>query len=508
MTPRSRTWARRSSGVRAACSVLLLPAASWLCLPAGAQGLVVVPSVSITETLTNNVDLSAAQMRADFITQISPGLSVSARSGGLQGSLAYSLNGLVFAKDTSQNSIYHSLSSSGKFSMLEGRVGVDVLANAGRQVVSAFGVQSASATQFGGNQAQVFSYSLAPFWAGRLIGGVNYQTRLTFTQSTSDAAGGSGDAMALNGSVGIDGRIGPLGWGVDASRLSSQNELRPRSHNNRLFGSLNYSPAIDLLLALRAGTESDDLRSGRSERTATWGVGMTWMPGPRTSVRMDLDRRFFGRSHAVTMSHRMARTMWTFTDTRSLETSGISGRGALSNYDFFSQQFASISDASLRDVLVRDLLAARNLDPSGRELAAGFLTNGPTVQRSQNLSATYQGLRSTFTVLAFQTSSRSAALSGNGDEQAGANAVRQQGLSLSLSHRLTPGASIVVSVSQQKTKDSGSLAGNDLKTITATWSAKLGPYSNVTLGVRHADADSDLNPYQESAVIGSIRMQF
>ena len=49
---------------------------------------------------------------------------------------------------------------------------------------------------------------------------------------------------------------------------------------------------------------------------------------------------------------------------------------------------------------------------------------------------------------------------------------------------------------------------NDLRSVTATWSAKLGPYSNVTLGMRHTQFDSDVNPYQESAVIGSIRVQF
>jgi hypothetical protein len=102
------------------------------------------------------------------------------------------------------------------------------------------------------------------------------------------------------------------------------------------------------------------------------------------------------------MSHRMARTVWTFSDSRSLDSSGLAGRAVLSNYEYYSQLFASLPEPSA-DTVVRDFLISRNLDPSGRCHTGGFLTDGPTVQRSQNLSMAYQGLRATFTVTAFQT---------------------------------------------------------------------------------------------------------
>ena len=474
-----------------------------------AQGVVVVPSFSLTETATDNRELTAVDKRSDLVTQISPGVSITAKRGALQGSLAYSLNGYVYAQESSKNNVYHSLSSAGRLSLLEGRFGVDALANAGRQVISAFATQSGGGVTGGGNQAQVASYSLAPYLKGRVLGDVAYQARVSYSQSISDAPGGSGDSKSLNGSVGLSSRVGPVGWGVDFSRLISETELRPRSHNGRVTGSLLYSPDVELTLALRAGTEVDDLRSGRSERTVTWGSGLTWSPGPRTSVTLDLDQRFFGRSHTVSLSHRMARTTWSFTDTRSLDTSGVSSRGSLSNYDFLSQQLAFIPDPAQRDITVRQLLAAENRDPSGRDLAAGFLTSGPTVQRSQNASMTYQGLRATFTLLAFQTWSTSASQSrAPAGDLSNTNTVHQRGLSISLTHRLTTDASVAVTASQQRTAGSGTLPGNDLQTLVATWSARLGPYTNVSLGVRHSVADSDINPYQESAVIGSIRMQF
>lgn len=495
--------ARLPVGRWVACGLLALP------LPALAQGTVMATSLSISETITDNRDLAATGRQTDLVTQISPGLSIRTKSGALQGSLAYTLNGLAYARDASKNNVYHSLSSEGRMTLLDGRLGIDGTASAGRQVISAYETQPTGAIGAAGNQAQVVSYSLAPYLTGRLLGDVSYRVRTALAQSISDAPSGNGDSMSMSGGVGFSGRLATLGWGLDFSRVVSESQDRPRSHNSRATGSLSYSPDYQVQLALRAGTEVDDLRTGRSERTTTWGAGMVWAPGPRTTLSVDYDRRFFGRSHSVGFTHRMARTVLSFSDARSLDTSGISSRGALSNYDFFSLQLASITDPVLRDATVRQLLAANNLDPAGREIAAGFLTNGPTVQRSQNAAMTYQGLRATISLLAFQTWTTSVSQGANaGGDLASGNPVHQRGLSVSFTHRLTSDASLALSASQQKTASSGNRSGNDLRTITATWSARLGPYSNVSLGVRHAVADSDSNPYQESAVIGSIRMQF
>ena len=491
---------RRASGV--------LALASTLCAPALGQSVSLVPTLTVEETLTDNRDLSATSRRADLITKVSPGLSLTSRQGALRGTLNYAFNGVLYAQDSSLNSVYHSLAGTGKLSLADGRAGIDVSANAGRQVISAFGTQSASEAGNRGNQAQVLSYSLTPYLSGRLLGDVDYRVRFGYAGSRSDVAYG-GDPVTLESSANLSGRlVGLLGWGVDASRQQSRTDAGPRTQNSRLTGSLNYAPDIEWMLTARAGWETDNTRTGQSERTTSWGAGVAWSPGPRSIVRLNTDRRFFGQSHSVTMSHRMARTVWTYSDSRSLDSTGLAGRAVLSNYEYYSQLFASLPEA-IRDTVVRDYLVSRNLDPSGRATSGGFLSNGPTVQRSQNLSMAYQGLRATFTVTAFQTRSKSASeTSPAGGDLANGNSVNQRGLSASWSHRLTPDASIVVSASQQKTPGAGAQPGNDLKSITATWSARLGRKSNVTLGIRHSQFDSDINPYQESAVIGSVRMQF
>lgn len=503
------------SGVQGPSQVSLGRAWSWLAvLAAGtgvaagawAQALTVVPSIGVNETYTDNRDLrSGTERQSDLITNISPGLSLVYRRGPTQASLNYALNGLVHARESSLNSVFHTLNSTGHLEGWDGRLGVDAVANASRQVISPYGTQSMDPALNSGNQVQTFNYSLAPYLSGRLLGEASYRTRLTYAQ-TRNGSTDVGDTASLAGSVGLFGRRGPLGWSVDASRTISEVGDRPRAHNGRVGAGLDYTIDVDYRVSLRAGTEVDDMRSGVSERTTTWGAGFAWTPGPRTVLSFDLDRRFFGRSHTFSLSHRMARTVFTAADTRALNLGGPTGRAEVSLFDLFFLQFASREpDVARRTTLVRDFLAANGLDGTSKVVVGGFITAAPTVQRVQNLSVAYLGLRTTFSATWLKTANRDVDTTTAASSLSG---VRQQGWTLSLSHRLTPEASLVVTLSDQHTSGNGSLPGNQLKSLLATWSSRLGPYTNVSLGLRHSQFDSETNPYTESAVLGSVRMQF
>lgn len=509
MSPPTRATSHRTPCLTGTVRVTLAGALVIASTAAASQGLRVQPTLSVTEILTDNRDASASDRQADLISQISPGVTLSSRGGPLQGSLAYSANGLFYARDSSLNAIHHALNGSARYVPWDDRAGITATASAGRQAVSAFGTQSTSAGLNTGNQSQVFSYSLAPYLRGQLLGNVGYRVQLAYTASRSDSDG-PGDTTSLSGTAGLSGRLGRLGWGLDASRVITEQTNGLRTHNGRVVGSLNLSPDVEWQFSVRAGIEQDDLRSGQSQRSTTWGAGLSWLPGPRTSLRADIDRRFFGNSHSLSFSHRMARSIWSASDSRSLQDAGTAPRAEVSAYDLFFAQFASVEpDPVQRDLLVRSFLAANGLDPGSTVIVGGFITSAPSVQRRQQASMAYQGLRTTVTVSAFRSETRSVGLiTTPGDDLADGRRVRQQGYSLSVAHRLTPHASLVIAASQQRTLDAGDRAGNDLQTITATWTARLGRQTSTSLGLRHTRSDSETNPYHESALIGSIRMQF
>lgn len=506
MSSRPRLTAPAGGPSRAAAAVCLV-AAAWL-PDAQAQGLVVTPSVTLVETVTNNRDLKGDDPQSDLITRVSPGLSLVSRRGAVQGSLVYSLNGLLHARESSLNSVYHLLSATGAASGFDGRLGVSANASANRQVISAYGTQGVDPSSNNANQAQVFSYGITPYFTGRLPGNITYRAQVAYnaTQTNSSTVG---DTSSMTASVRLGGRSGFIGWTVDGSRQIAETGDRPRSHNGSLGAGLTYQPDIDWQMAVRLGSEVDDLRSGRSERTGTWGVGLAWSPTPRTLVKLEVDERFYGRSHLLSLSHRMSRVVLSASDSRTLQTGGVAGRSTVSNYDLFFQQFASAEpDPTRRDALVRGFLAANGLDANAMVVAGGFLTGGPTVTRSRNLTSAYQGIRSTVTLSYVMTNTQTLGSGDSGGDLGASGRVRQRGLTLTWTHRFTPEASLLVTASGQRTPGDGLQPGNDLKSIAATWTTRLGQYTSVSLGLRHVSFDSESNPYTESALIGSLRMQF
>lgn len=491
--------------------VALVLVVSLLTCGASAQVLTVVPDLAITETVTTNRDLASGERRqSDQITTIAPGLSVSSRRGALQGGLRYSLSGLIHAKESSLNSTFHTLASNLRFAPVDSRFGVDASATAGRQTVSAFGAQSTDPAIGQSNQVQTYGYSLAPYLSGILLGDLAYQAKLNYNAARSNAASTSNaDTTTVEVTAGLLGKLGNLTWGVDASRQINESGDLPRSHNGRVTASTTWAPDIEVGLTARLGTEVEDLMTGTSQRRTIWGAGAVWTPGPRTMVKADFDRRAFGNSHALTLSHRTPLTVWTASDSRSLQVGGPAGRGVSSYYDQFFAQFASTEpDPVKRDVLVRDFLSANGLDPAGKVIVGGFLTSGPTIQRVQNLSTAYRGLRATVTVSLIRTSTERVGVANSTVDDTSNGRVRQQGVTFSLTHRFTADSSIVVTASSQRTLAAGTLPANTLRSILATWTAQLGRYTSMSLGLRHQTFDSDTNPYQESAVIGSVRMRF
>src|SRR5438270_10445733 len=83
--------------------------ASGLSTLAMAGDWTITPRVSGQETFTDNVFDTPTNRRSDFITSLSPGISVSGESARLQAKLDYSPTAYLYALTPSQNVIGHNL---------------------------------------------------------------------------------------------------------------------------------------------------------------------------------------------------------------------------------------------------------------------------------------------------------------------------------------------------------------------------------------------------------------
>jgi uncharacterized protein (PEP-CTERM system associated) len=175
---------------------------------------------------------------------------------------------------------------------------------------------------------------------------------------------------------------------------------------------------------------------------------------------------------------------------------------------YFSQ-FASLEpDPIKRAALVTSFLQTNGISASAPVISS-FLTSAVSLQRRQDLSFSLLGLRDTVIFMATRSAtSRLDTISTALDDLSNATAVYQNGFSVSYAHRLTPDTAMNVLTSIQQSSDSQGLQDTSTRSLNMSISSKIGAKTTAALSARRVVFDSKAAPYTESAIIGTLNVQF
>ena len=493
-----------------ACAVAALGAVGAM-PAAAAQGLRIAPTVSVSETVTNN-DIAAPHGRSEAITQLSAGLVAGMQSARTQASVDYALSALFHARDTGRNTSQNTLSASLRSEWYERQGFLTASASIRQGAVSAFGAQPGLSTLPSANVTEVRSLQAAPRWEGflgpHLRFGVNAAAGLTDAKNT-DTGDSSNSALGIRLSPA---RPGPLGWSVIASRNHSGFDAGKGSGSSRVFATASY-PLIDLDLRLSgsAGWERSDVASSQGQSGTTYGLGFDWTPSPRTQVSVNWDRRAFGETYRLAASYRTPLTVWSLNGSRALTDTGSSllagARAALFNLYFSDPRFVALAaDPVQRTALVEAFIDAL---PQSALSDAGFLRSSATLDQQASLSAAMRLQRGSVTVTHSRTNSRRAdAGAAASDDLASSSNVRVRSSSVAWSHRLTPQMSATMLISQQSGAGQAASQSNDQRSYSLQFSGALGEGASWTLALRRVLHDAAVQAYGESVLTAKLAYRF
>ncbi len=472
----------------------------------------VVPRLSVTETFTDNVALASTGRRAEQITDISPGIVISGNSGRAKVFFDYSLHETLYAQNSSGRRSQNALNTTGTFEAVENWAYLDFGGNISQQAISAFGVQSPSNLSINPNFAETRSFRLSPYLRGRLSTFADYEARYTLTTNRSASALVS-DVTTNEALVKLGGRVPSvnLGWALDASRQNIDYRPGRSTQSDRVNATLTYPINPQLNFSVTGGQEANNFTTVDRKSAFTSGFGINWIPRETTKLSAFRQNRSFGESHTVSFEHRTPRTVWRFSDSKDITVTPI-GNGLTvlgSTYDLYFSQFASIEpDPILRAALVNNFLQANGINPN-TSVVSGFLTQAASLQRRQDFSFGLLGLRDTLTFIANRSDgSRLGSVGLANDDLANSGAVRQNGISVSYAHRLTPNASFNVLASLQKATDGFGLQNTSTKSVNVSVSTRLTRQSTAVLSARRVVFENSTSPYTESAVTGALNVQF
>lgn len=474
-----------------------------------AQSLWVEGRVSAGVTFSSNGS-QTQDARSEQVIEVSPGVRVVANGARVKGSLDYSLRAMHHFQDTSDDSLRHALNGQGRVEVWDGRGYIDASAVISEESTSAFGASGGSGIS-DNNRSATFSYRFSPYLKGRLASAADYEVRYSLAGSNTRESERS-DSQSQDLSLSLQGVFnGPLGWAVQAQSGTTDYSEDRKTRSDSVRFNLNYAVTPQWMLTALAGVERNDVLSVQRESYSITGVGADWRPSPRSRLSLDLQKRYFGHSHNLQLEHRTGRTLWRLRDSRDVSNSptqaATASLGTL--YDLLDAfYFTTETDPIKRAQLVQaDLLA---LGLSGdTEVFQRFLASSATLARTQSLSAILQGRRTVVTAtLSRSRTSRLQSLISLGDDFDSSDFVLQQGLSLSVGHRLTPQTSLSADWTLQRNEGSLATQKTTNNSLTLRMNTQLAPRTSGSVQLRRTVQASPTSPYSETSVAGMVHHRF
>lgn len=474
------------------------------------QSVKVSPRVTVTETWTDNVRLNSTA-QTERITEVSPGLHVDFNKARVKGFFDYSLSGIAYANSSAANRSVNALSSNLQLEAIDGTLFVDASGSISQQAASAFGTQLVDNTSLNANRTEVSTYRISPSMKGHLGDVATYSARYSRSITSSGATGASDSAtnevtLVFKGDVGAK----RLSWAADITNQDVSYSAGRTTESGTVLLGLAFAIAPRFNVSAATGVESNNFTSLSKESNTVNGAGLVWTPLESTKLSALLLHHSYGDTYQLNFDHRTARTVWSFSDSKSVSqspnTQGAGSRG--SAYDLYYAQFASTEpDPVARAQLVNAYLQTYGISPSSA-VNTGFTAASVSLEHRQQLSFALLGARRTITFIASQSeSTRLDTITTAIDDFNASPTVRQQALSSNFAHRLTPDYSLGLLFSQIKTSGALSTQSQNVRSVNLSLTGKIGKKTTATIGLRKVDAESIATPYSESAVTARVNLQ-
>jgi uncharacterized protein (PEP-CTERM system associated) len=465
-----------------------------------------VPSVLLRETWTDNIDLSPGdRAQSEFVTEIAPGLAITRRGRRFQLDFDYRLNALVHVKDSDRNRVQNNLAATARLEAIENFFFVDANASIAQESISAFGTQPTSNISDVRNQTETRSLRVSPYVQGRFSDVADY--RLAYTVSTTerkDAGAGDGTTRRLDGRVASQEVLRNFSWSFDFYDRRDDFQVTRDTQARLLRGILTYHVSPQLRASGHFGRESNDY-NGPTEDNAIHGWGLEWAPTERTLISAQNEQRFFGRGYSYIFRHRTPRTVWNLSVVKD-STTTFDQPGSVSRASFVEQLERTFAPVGGLPDALREFL----LQPNA---VLGLLSTQVFVERRSEASVALLGLRNTVSFGVFQfKSDRLIGTPGSVvDDFTISERIDQLGARVSLQHRLTPLASLDLSLGTTRNTGTSRVDPDSRQNrLDLLLSSAISPGLGASLGARYVDFDGAefASDYREKAVFGALTIRF
>jgi len=508
--------------------------AAWLLLLPGAgtaaEGWHIDPHVAVSETYTDNVNLSASgQEKSDFITTLTPGISINGEHGRSRLRFDYNPQILYYIHDTDLNRVNHQLSTDARAELARNVFFVDASASVSRETVSLLGPISVSNNTVGTqNETTLRTYRVSPYFTDRLGSAANYEIRYQRDGvSAGDDLLSNSEANKYVFNMVSGPTFNRYTWGVGLSQENVDYKNATDQESKDAHVDFNYFLTPRFALTAEEGYEKYNyLTSGEKPQGNYWSAGIFWQPSSLTSLKLSTGQHYYGHSNGLEFLHRSRAFLWrasysqSVNSTRSnfinnqklLTTLGAITTNPDEQKEILKQNFPNLTAGEINALVVSGIA-----NKAGVVVATpiNFLTNEIFLEKRSDASVTWYSGKTTIVFSAFRdirnalTDGTFASILGSG-ELASSKNVEQTGANLLFDWSVAPRTSASVNIGYNDLEFRDTDTSQKLKYIRAGLRRSLTPKATGAIDVRHeqSDANGTTSSYRENAISASINLRF
>ena len=455
-------------------------------------------SVEARAAATNNGGVDDSGMRqGDFITSLRPALDVTHKGAGFNADVHAAATLIDYAKDTQPDGVLPDVHATMGATLFDRWLKLDAAGYLRAAESDPFGVRTDDLTaanrrnDWGVLAGTTLQHDLgrdASFLARHQIG---------VTRGGASVGASGDDETRLNTNltlVRFERKPTPLGASAELTRLDNRSsggagDSRYTLTTGRLRGTLML--VGDTSVSVLVGQDrSDYLLSSHVD--SLYGAALDWTPGPRTSLALELEHRYFGESGLLRLEHRTPFLALSI-EMRRQPVDATSSFGTLAQgTDVRSALDAILTtrypDPATRAGVVDGVVSSRGLDSrgGGGGAAVDLVGDYPQLQTAARASLALLGSRNTLSLTAYALTTR--ALTRDGDPLAGSSTAadsRQRGATLQLEHRLGVQLSAMLSGNWSRIEGLGaSMERSEEQTWRLSLLDHLSRRSDVTVGLQ------------------------
>lgn len=384
------------------------------------------PSLALTETYTDNVDLDASSRQSDFVTQVTPGILITGKGARLETSLSYAPNYFYYPGDNNdKHDFRHNLEASLESELISETLFIEGSANIDQRFLDRRLAISSERVGRTNNRQTVQTYHFSPYlvhafgtWAtAQLKYDINHIRIGSSTRTTSPDTK-FGNSLRHQGSFSITNgsRFRRLGWTLLGQYQTERRAVGPDFKDT--VGRADFSYQLTHILAIlgSAGYEKRDSPGSFANFGGfIWDAGFRLVPGPRTSLSFRYGNQFDGDTFSLEAQYKIT----------SKDSIDLSYRDTI-------QTFQSLAFNSSDNVV--------NLDSSQN---SSFISGDLTRRKRATLSLSGTRGRTTYSAAAFYSKDVSDNVGLNEKRYGGAVSLERQ-----LSRRLSIGGSFSYNLSR------------------------------------------------------------